>query len=81
MAKGVEKYFKTNYTCLNTNSIPLLTSKKSDYSANKDELSIIFDKHYTNCLDMILNNIDNFNDIISDNNLIAKCLNLSLIHI
>lgn len=76
MAKGAEKYFKTNYTCLNTNSIPLLTSKKSDYSANKDELSIIFNQPYTNCLDMILNNIDNFNDIISDNNLISKCLNI-----
>lgn len=76
MAKGAEKYFKTNYTCLNTNSIPLLTSKKSDYSANKDELSIIFDKHYTNCLDMILNNIDYLNDIMIDNNLISKCLNI-----
>jgi hypothetical protein len=29
MAKGAEKYFKQNYTCLNCNQLLLTTSQKS----------------------------------------------------
>lgn len=79
MAKGAEKYFKKNYTCLNSLSIPLLTSKKKpafDFLSNKDELVILINSNYTECLTTILNKINNFNGIIEDEKTIKKCLNI-----
>lgn len=80
MAKGAEKYFKRNYTCLNTNTLPLLTTAKKpefDYTADKKELRILINNSYKNCLQSVLNKIDNFNGIIeSEKDLFLKCLNI-----
>ena len=80
MAKGAEKYFKINYTCLNINSMPLLTVKKQpelDFLNNDNELVILVNSHYSECLQTILNKINNFNDIIEDEKeTLKKCLNI-----
>lgn len=80
MAEGAEKYFKQNYTCLNVNSMPLLTVKKTpelDFLSNKQELAILINRPYTECLETILNKIDNFNGIIEDEkDTLKKCLNI-----
>lgn len=80
MAKGAEKYFKINYTCLNVNSMPLLTVKKQpelDFLNNDNELVILVNSHYSECLQTILNKINNFNGIIEDEKeTLKKCLNI-----
>ena len=80
MAKGAEKYFKINYTCLNVNSMPLLTVKKQpelDFLNNDNELVILVNSHYSECLHTILNKINNFNGIIKeDQETLTKCLNI-----
>ena len=80
MAKGAEKYFKINYTCLNVNSMPLLTVKKQpelDFLNNDNELVILVNSHYSECLQSILNKINNFNGIIEDEKeTLKKCLNI-----
>lgn len=80
MAKGAEKYFKINYTCLNVNSMPLLTVKKQpalDFLNNDNELVILVNSHYSECLQTILNKINNFNGIIKeDQETLTKCLNI-----
>lgn len=80
LAKGAEKYFKQNYTCIGSN-IPLLgTTKKPqiDFISNQAELTILINNPYNKCLKEILSNIDNFNGIIEDNkeNILNKCLNI-----
>lgn len=80
MAKGAEKYFKINYTCLNVNSMPLLTVKKQpelDFLNNDNELVILVNSPYSECLHTILNKINNFNGIIKeDQETLTKCLNI-----
>lgn len=80
MAKGAEKYFKINYTCLNVNSMPLLTVKKQpelDFLNNDNELVILINSPYSECLHTILNKINNFNGIIKeDQETLTKCLNI-----
>jgi hypothetical protein len=78
MAKGAEKYFKKNFTCLNVSSLPLLTVKKEpelDFLSNKDELVILVNSPYAECLETILNRINNFDDIIEEETL-KKCLKI-----
>lgn len=79
LAQGAEKYFKQNYTCLNTNSMTLLTTKKPkiDFTTNEEQSQITINQNYTDCLNIILNQIDNFNAIIEDNSeLVRKCLKI-----
>ena len=80
LAKGAEKYFKTNYTCLNVSSMPLLTVKKKpelDILSNKEELTILINSPYSDCLNTVLTKIDNFNGIIeNDKQILNKCLNI-----
>ena len=80
MAKGAEKYFKTNYTCLNVSSVPLLTVKKEpefEFLSNVDELVILLDSHYSKCLSRILEKINKFNGIIeTESGTLEKCLNI-----
>jgi len=80
MAKGAEKYFKKNYTCLNVNSMPLLTVKKKpelDFLSNDNELVILVNSPYAECLETILNKINIFNGIIEeDQETLKKCLDI-----
>ena len=78
MAKGAEKYFKKNFTCLNVSSLPLLTVNKEpelDFLSNRDELVILVNSPYAECLETILNRINNFDDIIEEETL-KKCLKI-----
>lgn len=74
MAKGAEKYFKQNYTCIGNNSLLLTTSKKPkiQHTTNKERLTITINQNYKECLNIILNQIDNFNAIIEDNGELVK---------
>lgn len=79
MAKGAEKYFKSNYTCLNVNSMALLTTAKKpaiDHISNEAEQVILINDNYLNCLDIIINHIAKFNDIIESTETIEKCKNI-----
>ena len=80
MAKGAEKYFKKNFTCLNVSQFPLLTTKKKpelDFLSNKAELGILINSPYAECLETILNKINNFNGIIEDEKeTLKKCLDI-----
>ncbi len=80
MAKGAEKYFKTNYTCLTSNSLKLLTTQrkpKFEHISNEAEQVILIKNPYKECLQDILNNIDEINSIDESNEeFFEKCLNI-----
>ena len=79
MAQGAEKYFKSNYTCLTNNSLKLLTVQTKpqfEHISNTEELVILIDSNYKNCLETILSNIDALNNANQDQDTINKCLNI-----
>lgn len=78
MADGAEKYFKQNYTCIGCNTL-LLTTKKPqiEHTTDLEQLSITINQDYKECLNIILNQIDNFNVIIEENTFfLNKCLEI-----
>lgn len=79
MAQGAEKYFKQNYNCLNRNIMPLLTtskSKKLEYSSNPDELVILINTPFAECLETILNYLDKLNNLDKSSNCLQKCIEI-----
>lgn len=79
LAKGAEKYFKQNYNCIGTCSNLLLTTNKKpaiSHETNETEQAILINDSYLNCLDIIINHIAKFNDIIEDTETIEKCKNI-----
>lgn len=79
MAKGAEKYFKQNYTCIGSNILLLTTTQKPkiEHTSDIKQLSITISQNYKDCLNVILNQIDNFNGIIEENtDFLNKCLEI-----
>lgn len=78
MAEGAEKYFKQNYTCIGCNTL-MLTSKKPqiEHTSDLEQMSITINQDYKECLNIILNQIDNFNAIIEEKtDFLNKCLEI-----
>lgn len=79
LAKGAEKYFKQNYTCISSNILLLTTTQKPkiEHTSDIKQLSVTINQNYKDCLNVILNQIDNFNGIIEENtDFLNKCLKI-----
>lgn len=75
MAKGAEKYFKKTFTCLNLNSVPLLTtSKKPRFNFDRDTATVTMEEDWQTCLKSVLKTIDkvNGNNTVNDE-MFKKC--------
>jgi hypothetical protein len=78
MARGAEKYFKQNYTCIGENSLLMIsTAKKFEFTQDETKKAITIQENYKNCLETVLKTIDNFNGIITpDQDKLNQCLKI-----